>query len=77
MTNEDYQEINARVISSWVDDGWEWGQPIDHETYLRACAGEWQILLTPTVPVPRAWLPTSKVRACWGSPVAVASRCRC
>lgn len=57
MTNEAYQQINARVISSWVDDGWEWGRPIDHETYLRARAGEWQILLTPTVPVPRAWLP--------------------
>ena len=57
MSNESYQDINARVISSWVDEGWEWGKPVDHETYLRACAGDWQVLLTPTVPVPRSWWP--------------------
>lgn len=57
MLDERYQDINARVISTWVRDGWEWGKPIDHETYLRAQEGDWQILLTPTKPVPTSWLP--------------------
>ena len=54
---ERYTDINARVISSWVDEGWEWGTPIDHDTFVRASQGDWQIVLTPTVPVPRAWWP--------------------
>lgn len=57
MAEERYQEINARIIDSWVAEGWEWGKPIDHETYLRAAQGDWQILLTPTIPVPEAWFP--------------------
>ena len=56
-TNEQYQDINARVIGSWIDEGWEWGTPIDHETYLRARQGDWQLLLTPTIPVPASWWP--------------------
>ena len=50
-----YTDVNAETIGRWIDEGWEWGTPIDHETYLRACAGDWQVLLTPTRPVPRAW----------------------
>lgn len=57
MDIDSYQEINAHVVDSWVADGWEWGRPIDHETYVRACAGDWQVLLTPTVPVPHDWWP--------------------
>ena len=53
---DSYQDINARTISGWVEEGWEWGTPIDHETYLRAQAGEWQVKLTPTKPVPAEWL---------------------
>ena len=59
-TNEQYQDINARVIGSWIDEGWEWGTPIDHETYLRARQGDWQRLLTPTIPVPASWWPPLK-----------------
>ena len=33
MTQE-YTNINAAVIDSWVANGWEWGKPIDHETYV-------------------------------------------
>jgi hypothetical protein len=51
-----YQDINAQTIDRWVEAGWEWGIPIDHETYLRAVRGEWEVRLTPTLPVPRAWL---------------------
>lgn len=57
MNNSRYQDINARVIDSWVADGWEWGQPIDHEAFVRAQHGDWRILLTPTIPVPAEWWP--------------------
>jgi len=57
VTTERYQDINARVIGSWIDEGWEWGKPIDHETFLRARQGDWQLLLTPTIPVPNSWWP--------------------
>ena len=51
-----YQDINAKTIDRWIDEGWQWGKPISHETYLKALAGEWDVLLTPTKPVPHDWL---------------------
>ena len=33
---ERYQEVNAKAISRWCEEGWEWGKPISHETWLRA-----------------------------------------
>lgn len=51
-----YQDINAQTIDRWVEEGWEWGQPISHETYLKALHGDYDVLLTPTKPMPRAWL---------------------
>ena len=54
MENE-YTSFNSGIVDKWVDDGWEWGQPIDHETYVRAKAGDWSVLLTPVKPVPREW----------------------
>ncbi len=48
-----YQDINAEIIDKWVEDGWTWGKPISHETFLKAKEGDWQIVLTPTKPVPR------------------------
>ena len=50
-----YQDINAATIDRWIEEGWEWGIPIDHEDYLRAQRGDWDVLLTPTKPVPHAW----------------------
>ena len=35
-----YQDVNAATIDRWVEEGWKWGQPISHETYLRALAGQ-------------------------------------
>lgn len=52
---ESYQDINTRTIDRWIDEGWEWGRPIDHETYERARRGDWNVVLTPTKPVPHAW----------------------
>ena len=51
----DYSEINAQTIDRWIRDGWEWGVPITHQTYLDALAGNWDVVLTPTKPVPKAW----------------------
>ncbi|MEG1776929.1 MAG: methyltransferase domain-containing protein [Clostridia bacterium] len=52
---QSYTDVNAEVIAGWVADGWEWGKPIAHEQYEAAKRGDWQLLLTPTIPVPRAW----------------------
>ena len=60
----DYQDINAKTIDRWVEKGWEWGIPVDHDTFLRAKNGDWDVLLTPVKPVPHAWfgdLPGKKV----------------
>ena len=51
----DYQEINAATIDRWVEEGWEWGVPLDHESFERAKRGEWDMLLTPTKAVPHDW----------------------
>lgn len=50
-----YQDINAKAITSWIQEGWEWGKPIDHQTFLNAKAGQWDVLLTPTKKVPHSW----------------------
>ncbi len=52
-----YTDINASTIDGWVEEGWEWGTPISHEEFMRARAGEWSMVLTPTLPVPRTWFP--------------------
>ncbi len=50
-----YQDINAETIDRWVEKGWEWGRPISHETFEAAKRGTWDVLLTPTKPVPHEW----------------------
>jgi SAM-dependent methyltransferase len=52
-----YQQINSETIDRWVEDGWEWGTPVTHETFEAAQNGEWSVLLTPTKPVPKEWFP--------------------
>ena len=51
-----YQDINAAAIDRWIEEGWEWGKPISHDDYVKAQKGEWDVLLTPTKPVPHEWL---------------------
>lgn len=51
----EYQIINSRTIDRWCHEGWEWGRPVSHEEYVKACQGDWNVLLTPTKPVPKAW----------------------
>lgn len=50
-----YQDINSETIDRWCAEGWEWGKPISHEEFLAAKEGRWEVLLTPTKPVPHAW----------------------
>lgn len=50
-----YTEVNAATIDQWAANGWEWGQPISHEVYEKAKAGDWFVLLTPIRPVPKDW----------------------
>lgn len=55
MIVESYTDINSKIIDSWCRGGWEWGKPIDHQVYMKAAAGEWDVYLSPTKPVPHAW----------------------
>ncbi|GHU87774.1 methyltransferase [Spirochaetia bacterium] len=57
MDTRNYADINAKTIDRWVRDGWEWGVPIDHEAYIKAKNGDWDVLLTPIIPVPKTWFP--------------------
>lgn len=53
---KNYQDINSETIDRWIAEGWEWGKPLTHEAYLAAKEGCWNVLLTPTKPVPKEWL---------------------
>ena len=55
-----YTVINAKTIDRWVDEGWEWGNPISAEACANVRRGEWEIGLTPTMPVPKEWSPPLK-----------------
>lgn len=50
-----YTDVNAETIDRWVEEGWEWGLPIDRRTFENAKNGVWDVLLTPTKPVPHEW----------------------
>lgn len=56
----EYTDINASFFDKWVENHWEWGQPIGHDAYEKAKKGEWDVLLTPTVSVPKSWFPDMK-----------------
>jgi SAM-dependent methyltransferase len=50
-----YTEINSSFFDQWIEEGWEWGQPIGHEVFEKAKNNDWFVLLTPTKPVPKEW----------------------
>ena len=52
-----YQDINAKTVDGWVEEGWEWGKPISREEFAAAKQGDWRMLLTPCRPVPKEWYP--------------------
>lgn len=53
--SSNYQDLNSKTIDRWVDEGWEWGIPIDHQTYVDALNGKWDVNLTPVRCVPHSW----------------------
>lgn len=53
--SENYQELNSKTIDRWIDEGWEWGIPIDHQCYVDALSGAWNVKLTPVKNVPHSW----------------------
>lgn len=55
-----YTKINAETIDRWVEQGWEWGVPVTHGQFIKAKQGEWEMVLTPTKPVPKEWFPPLK-----------------
>ncbi|HPE15402.1 MAG TPA: methyltransferase domain-containing protein [Oscillospiraceae bacterium] len=55
-----YTDVNAETIDRWVDKGWQWGVPISHEEFIKAKNGDWNVVLTPLKPVPKAWFPALK-----------------
>lgn len=53
----DYTKINSEVVDGWVAAGWQWGQPISQKEYIQAKQGDFQLVLTPTKPIPSHWYP--------------------
>ncbi len=74
MYEKDYTKENAKTIDQWVEEG-DVGIPISHEVYEKAVNGEWEMVLTPTKPVPKSWFPELKGKKIWGLPPEVDSRC--
>ena len=50
-----YTDINAKTIDRWVEEGWRWGIPLSVEECEKARQGEWSVVLTPNIPVPKDW----------------------
>jgi SAM-dependent methyltransferase len=53
----DIREHNRRAWDGQVAKGNRWTVPVSSATIASARRGEWEVLLTPTKPVPRAWFP--------------------
>ncbi|BCR35156.1 class I SAM-dependent methyltransferase [Mariniplasma anaerobium] len=52
---KDFVKINEKTVDEWCKQGWEWGKPIDHQTYINATKGKWDVVLTPNIVVPKDW----------------------
>ena len=52
----DVREHNRNAWNKQVEQGNPWTIPVDAATVAAARAGQWQIIVTPLTPVPRAWL---------------------
>ncbi len=53
----DVRAYNREAWNRQVADGNQWTIPVSREVVAAARGGEWTILLTPTIQVPRAWFP--------------------
>ena len=57
MDSEAVRNYNRDAWNRKVREENRWTVPVDAETIARARRGEWQIVLTPTIPVPLGWFP--------------------
>ncbi len=55
--HDDTARHNRAAWDALVEKGNRWTQPVGPEVIAAARKGEWDIVLTPTKPVPRAWFP--------------------
>jgi SAM-dependent methyltransferase len=55
--HDDVARYNRRAWDGLVASGDRWTLPVDAAAIAAARRGEWQIVLTPTQPVPREWYP--------------------
>jgi SAM-dependent methyltransferase len=53
----DVRELNRRAWDKEVEQGSQWTTPVSAEVIRAAREGRWEIILTPSKPVPRAWFP--------------------
>ena len=53
----DVRSHNRAAWDKAVEDKSEWSIPVTPEVTEAARRGQWHIILTPTIPVPRAWFP--------------------
>jgi SAM-dependent methyltransferase len=53
----DIRAYNSRAWDREVERGNPWTVPVSSELVAAARQGQWELLLTPTKPVPRAWFP--------------------
>jgi SAM-dependent methyltransferase len=54
----DIREYNRHAWDRQVEKGDRWTVPVGPEVIAAARRGDWEIVLTPTKPVPRDWLPS-------------------
>ncbi len=57
MNLQEIRRHNAQAWDKAVKRGSRWTKPVSPEAVAAARRGEWQILLTPSRPVPRSWFP--------------------
>ncbi len=54
----DVRSHNRRAWDRLVQNADRWTVPVDREVVAKARSGDWQVVLTPTKPVPPAWFPS-------------------
>jgi SAM-dependent methyltransferase len=57
VQNSEVRSFNRRAWDRQVEDGNPWTVPVSKEEVEAARQGHWQILLTPSRPVPKEWFP--------------------
>jgi SAM-dependent methyltransferase len=53
----DIRAYNRNAWNQQVEQGNPWTVPVSPEVIAAARRGEWSLVLTPTIPVPRSWFP--------------------